>query len=310
VAHWIRLLRPFPRCPLILVAVLVLAAATGRAAGAATGLTVGVNDDAAKDPGVMPWLFPAMSAAGLRNVAITLRWDETAPATIPDQAKVGWAMERARATGVTVVLDLYPLRSTVFTGGGRCVPSTDPESCGDTARIQQFAAWTAKVARSFPNVHSYVVMNECNQPLFVNPQWDTAGANTSAQVCGRALAAAYDALKAVSASNFVWGVGLSPRGNDNPNAASNSSTRPVTFLLALGTWFRSFVAKTQRTGPLMDGLDFHPYPIPQSQPFAQGYPNPTRRASRTSHASTRPSTRHSWGRRSRRSASRRAAGCL
>src|SRR5205823_3821387 len=26
--------------------------------------------------------------------------------------------------------------------------------------------------------------------------------------------------------------------------------------------------------PLMDGLDFHPYPIPQSQPFAQGYTTP------------------------------------
>ncbi len=24
----------------------------------------------------------------------------------------------------------------------------------------------------------------------------------------------------------------------------------------------------------MDGLDFHPYPIPQSQPFAQGYQAP------------------------------------
>ena len=61
-------------------------------------------------------------------------------------------------------------------------------------------------------------MNECNQPLFVNPQWNSAGPNQSAEICGRALAGAYDALKAVSSQNFVWGVGLSPRGNDNPNA--------------------------------------------------------------------------------------------
>ena len=76
-------------------------------------------------------------------------------------------------------------------------------------------------------MHQFVVMNECNQPLFVNPQFDASGANQSAEICGRALAAAYDALKAVSAANFVWGVGLSPRGNDNPNAASNVSTSPT-----------------------------------------------------------------------------------
>jgi hypothetical protein len=45
----------------------------------------------------------------------------------------------------------------------------------------------------------------------------------------------------------------------------------VKFLQALGTWFRAFAAKTGRTKPLMDGFDFHPYPVPQSQPFAQGY---------------------------------------
>jgi hypothetical protein len=110
--------------------------------------------------------------------------------------------------------------------------------------------------------------------LFVNPQWDQSGQNQSAEICGRALAASYDALKSVSSANVVWGVGLSPRGNDNPNAASNASTSPVTFLRALGTWFRAFAAKTGRTKPLMDGLDFHPYPIPQSQPFAQGYASP------------------------------------
>jgi hypothetical protein len=114
-------------------------------------------------------------------------------------------------------------------------------------------------------------MNECNQPLFVNPQWNTAGQNQSAAICGRALAAAYDALKSVSRDIHVWGIGLSPRGNDRPDAVNNSSTTPVTFLGALGEWWRAFVKKTGRTAPLMDGFDFHPYPVPQSQPFAKGY---------------------------------------
>jgi hypothetical protein len=117
-------------------------------------------------------------------------------------------------------------------------------------------------------------MNECNQPRFLNPQWDRAGQNQSAAICGRALAAAYDALKAVDRSNFVWGVGLSPRGNDRPAASTNASTSPVKFLGYLGAWFKAYAQKTYRRAPLMDGLDFHPYPVPQSLPFAAGYANP------------------------------------
>jgi hypothetical protein len=41
-----------------------------------------------------------------------------------------------------------------FTGGRRCAPSSDPESCGDTFRIQQFATWAASVALRFPTVAS------------------------------------------------------------------------------------------------------------------------------------------------------------
>src|SRR5262249_36492529 len=178
-----------------IVCALALLAALALGASASAGLSVGVNDDGAADPALTSWFFPAASTIGLKSVTLTLRWDETAPTTIPDQAKIGLAMAAARASGIGVVFDLYPLHSMAFTGGTRCTASTDREGCGDTARIQQFGAWTARVARSFPNVREFVVMNECNQPLFVNPQWDSSGANASAQICGRALAAAYDALK-------------------------------------------------------------------------------------------------------------------
>jgi FG-GAP-like repeat len=258
-----------------LVRLIGVAAALLLLAGAAkANVVVGVNDDAGRNAGQAGWFYPAMGAEGLRVDSITLRWDENAPDTVPDQDGMERALALAAMNGVTVELDLFPLHSQVFTGADRCAPSIDPEACGDSTRIQQFAAWTAQVARTFPTVHQYVVMNECNQPLFVNPQWDQSGQNQSAAICGRALAASYDALKGVSSANFVWGVGLSPRGNDNPNAVSNSSTSPVMFLRALGAWFRAFAAKTGRTTPLMDGLDFHPYPIPQSQPFAQGYASP------------------------------------
>ncbi|HWB23589.1 MAG TPA: hypothetical protein VG652_11975 [Gaiellaceae bacterium] len=251
--------------------------------GSASALTVGVNDDAPKDGGVSAWFFSTMQSEGLADDAISVRWDETNPTAIPAQSNIATAIAKANANGVSVELDLYPLHSQALTDAKRCDPSSDPEACGDSANIAAFGTWTASVASAFPSIHQFVVMNECNQPLFINPQWfsnatnstaDKSTVNQSAEVCGRALAAAYDALHAENSSNFVWGIGLSPRGNDQPDASSNSSTKPVTFLHALGAWFTAFAAKTHRTAPLMDGLDDHPYPIPQSQPFAQGYGDP------------------------------------
>jgi hypothetical protein len=160
------------------------------AAAASAGLIVGVNDDAGKDDTLAPWLFPALGAEGLQDDAITLRWNDGAPTTVPDEAQVERAIRLAAANGVSVELDLFPLHSHVFTDAGGCARSSDPEGCGDTAEIQQFAAWTGQEARAFPSVRQLVVMNECNQPLFVNPQWNQSGQNQSAAIFGRALAAA------------------------------------------------------------------------------------------------------------------------
>ena len=253
---------------------LALMGATLVLAGAASAnLSVGVNDDAGKDATVSSWVYSTMQSVGLKINTLTLLWDDGAPTDIAAATAIDQAIAKAKTSGVTIELDLYPMHSMAFTDGSRCTPSSDPEACGDTGKIQQFAAWAGSVARRFPTVNLFVVMNECNQPRFVNPQFDSSGNNQSAEICGRALAGAYDAIKAVSGSDTVYGVGLSPRGNDAPNAASNSSTTPVTFLGALGAWFKSFVAKTGRTKGIMDGFDFHAYPIPQSQPFAQGYSN-------------------------------------
>ena len=263
------------RMPLVALAAAVLALALALGGAAAGGLRVGVNDDAAKDPAQVGWFYPTLGAEGLEVSTLSVRWDDTAPTTVPDQAAIARAIAAAASNGQTVELDLFPLHSQVFTAGQQCAPSSDPQGCGDTAELGAFAAWVTEVAAAFPTVHEFVVMNECNQPLFVNPQFDSSGRNQSAEICGRALAGAYDALKAANAQNFVWGVGLSPRGNDNPNAGSNVSTSPTAFLRDLGAWFLSFASATGRLRPLMDGLDFHPYPIPQSLPFAQGYAGAT-----------------------------------
>jgi hypothetical protein len=249
-------------------AVALFAAGSAGAAGAhgrpaaplpGTGLSVGVNDDAGKYGDGAPQFWQTMAAEGLKQDAMTVLWDETRPTTILDQSFIEHALPAAATAGIKVVFDVYPMHSRALTS--------------DPAAVGEFASFVGRLAETFPQVTEYVVMNECNQPRFVNPQFassDPDAPNVSAAICGRALAAAYDALKAVDPDIFVWGLGLSPRGNDRPNASSNVSTSPIRFLADLGAWYRS----SGRTAPLMDGLDVHPYPIPQSLPFDRGYADP------------------------------------
>ena len=81
-------------------------------------LSVGVNDDAGKfEASELSWFYPTMASTGLAVNAITLRWDETAPTAVADEAVISQAIERAQASGITVELDIYPLRSQAFTNG-------------------------------------------------------------------------------------------------------------------------------------------------------------------------------------------------
>jgi len=234
----------------------LLGAGVGRAA--ADNIVWGVNDDLGKyEDGNGPF-WTTLKSVGMTSDSMSLRWDETSVTGFDgDQADfVPAALDAATAAGVSVTLDVYPRHSAAL---------ADPLNAG------RFAAWVAGLARAYPQVHEFVVMNECNTSLFVNPQY-VGGANVSAARCGEFLAAAYDALKAVNPKIFVWGLGLSPRGNPVPtDGSSPRATNPVDWLRFLGQWYRS----SGREKPLMDGLDLHPYPIPQNLPFETGYPGST-----------------------------------
>ena len=246
------------------LAALVLPGAAG------AGLIVGVNDDAAKDASEVGWFYPTMGSEGLQLSAITLRWDETAPTTVPDETAVSRAISAAKANGQTVELALYPLHSMVFTGGTKCMPVERPAG----VRLDDADPGVRGLDRPgrapLPD-RPPVRRHERVQPAALRqPAVRHVGRRTSRQRSAAVRSPPpTTSSRAVSSQSFVWGVGLSPRGNDNANAASNVSTSPVAFLRALGAWFKA----SGRTRPMMDGLDFHPYPIPQSLPFAQGYPD-------------------------------------
>ncbi len=235
-----------------LTAVIVCALALAASPAALGGTRIGVNDDAGKYGDGAPLFFETMASLGLSENVMTVLWDPAHPDVIADRGFLEHSLPVAHANDVEVVFDVYPAKARAL--------------ADDPAAPAAFAAFVSKLAQTFPAVRRYIVMNECNQPRFLQPQF--AGTHVvSAAICGQALAAAYDALKAVDPEIQVWGIGLSPRGNDNPSAPSNVSTSPVRFLAALGRWYRS----SGRALPLMDGFAFHPYPNSNTDPFERGY---------------------------------------
>lgn len=243
---------------LLLCSACALALCFGAARAAADNVIWGANDDAGKFEKGNGLFWSTLRSVGLTSNTLTVRWDETTPTGFSgnDADFLAPSLAAAQDAGVDVAFDVYPLHSGAL---------------ADPANVARFAAWVAGLAQAYPQVREYVVMNECNTSLFANPQY-AGGQNVSAARCGAFLAAAYDALKAVSPSIFVWGLGLSPRGNPVPKGGSSPrSTNPIDWLRFLGRWYRA----SGRTAPLMDGVDLHPYLIPQNLPFETGYTSPT-----------------------------------
>ena len=218
----------------------------------------GANDDTGKyalvDRAVF---FPQMAAAGLTQNVMTVRWKPSEPLSIPDKPELDLAVPIAVAAGIEVVFAVYPY------------PPSELE-LGGVSHVA-FAAWLEVLARTYPQVTTYIIGNEPNLNTFWRPQGNARGRILAAAQFGRFLAAGYDALKGVSPEITVLGVGVSPRGDRSPGGGGKSS--PVHFIDALGDWYRA----SYRLTPLMDGFSYHPYPNPSDFTvpftFTYGWPN-------------------------------------
>jgi hypothetical protein len=235
-----------------LVAALALAGAL-YLSGTAAAVEFGANDDTGKydaDGGAA--FYAEMAAAGLKQSVITVRWTPGAFG-IPERELLERTVPAAVAAGVRPVFAVYPYPPSAVEGGG-----ADPGA---------FADWLGDVARSFPDVTTYIVGNEPNLNTFWRPQGDGRGRIFSGASFGPYLAAGYDALKAVSSGITVLGVGASPRGDRAPGRTGKAS--PMHLISSLGAWYR----RSGRSAPLMDGFSFHPYPSPSdfAVPFGFTY---------------------------------------
>ena len=231
-------------------------AALTLSAGAQAGLDVGVTEDAGKT-GNGAAFFATLNDVGLKVNRVSVNWSPAAPTTIPGEAEIAAWLPQARISGARILFAVAPQNAKDLTA-----------TPGATA---QFVAFVQRLARTFPTVKDYVIGNEPNQPRFWAPQYSAAGKPLAAAQYLQVLAGSYDVLKAHDPTINVIGVGLSPRGNDNPTARNNASRSPVRFLSDLGTAYRA----SGRTTPVMDELAFHPYPQPQQAPPSVGYGWPT-----------------------------------
>jgi hypothetical protein len=233
---------------------LALVCAAASLAGAArAGISFGVSEDRARtsDPAAF---FSTLNQLGLSENRASISWDPAQPDAIPGRDEIANWLPYAQAAGVRIVFSLSAKSARDLTA--------------DPSRPAQFAAWVALVARTFPQVKDFVIGNEPNQPYFWLPQFDqVTGRPLSAAAYEPVLADTYDALKGVDPTINVIGIGLSPRGNDNPFAKNNISRSPVRFLHDLGVAYRA----SGRAKPLMDELAYHPYPAKNTDPPALGY---------------------------------------
>ena len=237
---------------LLLVLMGVLALATAGAASA--GPRIGFADDATKfanDGGDR--LFTEMDKLGTTTNRVAVFWNADAPTTIQDQSFLDRMIPVAKRHNTQVVFAVYPLKAQMA-----------PTSA---SAVDSFCNYAVQVMQRYPYVRKVIIGNEPNQPKFWQPIWNADGSPASPAAMEAVLASCYDKIKALNPSLDVIGVGLSPRGNDNPGASSNSSISPVRWIAALGKAYRA----SGRTGPLFDEWSWHCYPNINTDEVETGY---------------------------------------
>jgi hypothetical protein len=232
------------------------AAALALAPSAAADVSVGVADNHPEAPELAQAFYDNMTDVGLRENRLSLLWDSAAPTEIPNESGMHNAIAVAAAHGIHVTLSLYPSRARSVT--------ESPQNAAN------FVAWTAQVARAFPEVKDFIVGNEPNKARFWQPQFNPNHTRAACASFEPVLAAAYDALKGVDNGITVIGAGLGARGTDNPFASGNLSISPVRCIHDFGVAYR----KSKRKRPIMDELSLHAYPNLSTDKLETGYPWP------------------------------------
>lgn len=249
-------------------------------------LQIGLSDDAILlfDPLRAVSVVPQWKTAGIDAVRIQVRWVGVAPdpdspvapanfdATDPDDPQYDWAY-LDQAIDLVVASGLKPVLTVTGSGplwSSRVPSQGSPRIEPDPVKFGQFA--TAVARRYGAVADRYIIWNEPNQPLWLQPQQECAPGHQRCSPVAphiyRALVrAAYPAIHAADPDAQVLAGSLAPRGADPTQR--NRPLRPLAFLRAFGCVDERL--RRVRTGRCrgflparIDGLAYHPHPVKAS----------------------------------------------
>src|SRR3954468_515491 len=236
------------RLPILLAAAaLALCAAAAPAARAASNLETGIADDAALARPDAPSTVAAWAALGIDDVRGFAQWGRIAPRSGDARRPAGFdpanpaapgydwsALDRAvalvRGAGMTVTVSV--------TGPGPVWATARPSSFNPRLNPvpAQFGLFARAVALRYGSrVDRYIVWNEPNLPLWLQPQFRCRSGRctpASPHIYRALVRAAAPAIHAVDPGSRVLMGALAPAGQ-NPRS-TNAAMRPLQFLRAFG----------------------------------------------------------------------------
>jgi hypothetical protein len=219
-------------------------------ARAASTMDVGVADDRLlfSSPGQAATTVAEWQAAGVDVVRIFARWGAIAPGpndlaapdgfepANPDDPRYDWrtldrAVDAVTGAGMRVVLTVTGWGPV---WGSEYPVKRNPRWKPDPERFAHFA--TAVARRYGPRVDRYIVWNEPNVALWMQPQSQCSARGTCTPFAPhqyrRIVRAAEPAIRAADPGAQVMLGALAPRGTSG--SAQNGNLRPLTFLRAFG----------------------------------------------------------------------------
>ena len=279
-----------PLLGLLLTAALAIGVAGS--ASASSTMQIGISDDGVtqRTPDLAPTVIPQWASTGVDVARVLAVWSYIAPqpaaatqpsgfnASDPNDPQYNWAT-LDQTVNLLVANGIKPIISV--TGWGPLWGSSVPalRNIRYKPNPQKFAQFATAVAKRYGDrVDTYIVWNEPNVPLWLQPQFDCVGTKctpASPAIYRSILKATRPAILAADPGAKVLAGALAPIGHSP--TARNAQMRPLQWLRALGC-VDSKLRKDRKsasckgfTPATADGIAYHPHN--QLRDPTKPYPN-------------------------------------